>query len=118
MKSKDKIARLKEEIDMNMVPNVVQAGGSPEYCFGDLVDIGYAEKLQKTQGNSREEAGVIWSNSINTIWYYGGDKQIGLRRLLMNDVLNDIEVLKMQSLPLRCDETYGFTSKLVEKKTS
>ena len=70
MKSKDKIARLKEEIDMNMVPNVVQAGGSPEYCFGDLVDIGYAEKLSEGTGRyTREECRrYTGPNSINTNW--------------------------------------------------
>ena len=41
----DKLANLKAEIDMNMVPNIQHAGGSPKYCFGDLVTIGYAQKL-------------------------------------------------------------------------
>ena len=70
MKSKDKIARLKEEIDMNMVPNVVQAGGSPEYCFGYLFDIGYAEKL--SEGTGQYTRAECWRYtgpySINTHW--------------------------------------------------
>ena len=71
MKSKDKIARLKEEIDMNMAnPNKCTSRRFSEYCFGDLVDIGYAEKLSEGTGQyTREECWrYTGPNSINTNW--------------------------------------------------
>ena len=76
MKSKDKIARLKEEIDMNMVDidgnefTFMYKQEVSEYCFGDLVDIGYAEKLSEGTGQyTREECWrYTGPNSINTNW--------------------------------------------------
>ena len=66
----DKLANLKAEIDMNMVPNIQHAGGSPKYCFGDLVTIGYAQKL--AEGTGRFTQQECWQytgpNSINSNW--------------------------------------------------
>lgn len=66
----DKVANLKAEIDMNMVPNIQHAGGSTEYCFGDLVTIGYAHKL--AEGTGRYTQQQCWKytgpNPINSTW--------------------------------------------------
>ena len=104
MKSKDKLSRLKEEIDMNMVPNVVQAGGSPEYCFGDLVDIGYAEKLSEGTGQyTREECWrYTGPNSINTNWngimkQCSCIKQCQLQYLSLTLFFQYLKILKGQS---------------------
>ena len=55
---------------MNMVPNIQHAGGSPEYCFGDLVTIGYAHKL--AEGTGRYTQQECWKytgpNPINSSW--------------------------------------------------
>lgn len=65
-----KLTNLKAEIDMNMVPNIIQAGGSPAYCFGDLVTLGYAHKI--AEGTGRYTQQECWKytgpNSINTQW--------------------------------------------------
>lgn len=45
----DKVANLKAEIDMNMVPNIQHAGGSPEYCFAIWLLLVMHINLQRAQ---------------------------------------------------------------------
>tara|TARA_B100001057_G_scaffold495014_1_gene592954 strand:- start:1347 stop:1625 length:279 start_codon:yes stop_codon:yes gene_type:complete len=75
----EKRFRLKEEIDMNCCPHVTQASGAPTYCFGDLCEIGYAEKLSESVGGTccRECWLYKGPHSIFTSWYgemKAGDK--------------------------------------------
>ena len=78
LSNQTKQTNLKAEIDMNMCPNIIEAGGAREYCFGDLVEIGYAVK--ETGSASGMCMDVRWKytgpNCINTQFYgvmYAGD---------------------------------------------
>ena len=76
--SNQKLENLKAEIDMNMCPNIIEAGGSPQYCFGDLETIGYAVREKESAGGMCMN--IRWKytgpNCINTHYYgvmYTGD---------------------------------------------
>ena len=73
-----KLKNLKAEIDMNMAP-IVQAGGSPSYCFGDLVISVMHNKLAEGSGCYTQQE---WKYGIPLLLLTNGimksaSKQIG-----------------------------------------
>ena len=63
----DKLANLKAEIDMNMANQYSTCRRFSKYCFGDLVTIGYAQKL--AEGTGRYTQQECWQYTVRSKSY-------------------------------------------------